>query len=81
MPRTNVSEAAIVDERIRCDVREKLPDVTVSIGLSDTSDGVHDPVTLSGNADTASYCGKARGRNIVTTFAPASSERPAIIAS
>jgi diguanylate cyclase (GGDEF)-like protein len=68
MPRTTVSEAKLLAERVRSAVQKGLPDITLSIGIADTFDGVYEAELLRANADAALYLGKEQGRDAIVGF-------------
>ena len=68
VPRTAVAEATFALERLREDVRRRLFDVTVSIGITHTGSDELTLELLQAQATLALQEAKRRGRNRVVTF-------------
>ena len=78
MPETDLDSAAIVAERLRCELEHMpIPEsgdslyVTASFGVTEASAETDNVETLLARADRALYSAKHSGRNRVTIETPA----------
>lgn len=68
LPRTDRKSARTALERVRSDIAERLPGVTVSIGHAAAAKVGERSDALWGRADSAVYEAKRRGRNVRVSF-------------